>query len=378
MNTVRDIEKWTFEDALPWWSEHGLDRKDGGYVEQFTFDGQPAAIDFKRTRVTCRQIYVFSHAALLGWKRGRELARHGFDFLVGKQWAGDGQGFARTTTRAGQTLDATADLYDDAFALFALSWYHRATGEAAALKWAHRTLDAIEAKLRHPSGEGFWHEVPSSGPRQQNPHMHLIEASLIAYETSKDQRFADLAKQIAELFRTKFFDLKSRTLAEFFNDDWTRASGDAGRIIEPGHQFEWAWILMNCRRLLGIDLSEEIRALVVFGEDHGVDHKSGVTYNQVRDDGQPIDRGSRSWPNTERLKAAVALWELDRRDPTAVFDSSGRLLLDRYLDVKPRGLWIDAFSADGKPLSKSVPASTLYHVFLAFAEVLRVSEARAH
>ncbi len=74
------------------------------------------------------------------------------------------------------------------------------------------------------------------------------------------------------------------------------------------------------------------------------------------------------------MKAAVAMWELDGIDPAPVIDGSGKLLLDRYFGREPAGTWMDAFDANGRPLNKTVPASTLYHVFLAFAEVLRISE----
>ena len=60
------VRHWMFEQALPFWAEHGVDRMYGGYVEQLTLDGSDAAVDFKRVRVVARQIYVFSHAALLG------------------------------------------------------------------------------------------------------------------------------------------------------------------------------------------------------------------------------------------------------------------------------------------------------------------------
>jgi mannose/cellobiose epimerase-like protein (N-acyl-D-glucosamine 2-epimerase family) len=63
-------------------------------------------------------------------------------------------------------------------------------------------------------------------------------------------------------------------------------------------------------------------------------------------------------------------------DPSHVFDETNELLLTRYLAHKPDGTWIDAFDGEGRPVVKSIPASTLYHVFLAFAEVLRVAQAK--
>jgi N-acylglucosamine 2-epimerase/mannose-6-phosphate isomerase len=298
----------------------------------------------------------------------------GVDYLLDRAWQGPDKGFARQLTREGAVLDPVADLYDHAFVLFALAWRFKATGDAKAHDWLHRTLDFVETKLRHPR-EGFWHWTPPSGSRQQNPHMHLTEAMLIAHEATGEARFADLARELVDLFQNRFFDLKSGTLAEYFTADLGRAPGVEGRIVEPGHQMEWAWILNRARLQLGVDAAATIRALIGFAEKHGVDPNSRATYNQIRDDGAPLDRASRTWPNTERLKAAIALYELDGVNPGPVFDTSSRLLLDRYLATKIPGLWIDTFDADGRPTARTVPTSTLYHVFLAFAEVLRTGKA---
>jgi len=367
------IHTWMFNDALPFWAEHGIDRAHGGYIEQLTLAGRDAGIAFKRTRVACRQVYVFSHASVLGWSAGNALAESGIGFLVEQAWQGPDKGFAKTTTREGAVLDETPDLYDLAFALFAFAWRHRAMRDKLSLEWMHKTLDFIEHRMRHPGGLGFQSELPPKGFRLQNPHMHLTEACLAAFEASGDKRFGEQARALVDLFQTRLFDLTSATLAEQFTDDWTRAPGEAGRLVEPGHQMEWAWILNSARKLLGVDTAAEIRAAVRFAERYGVDPQTAATYNAVREDGSLLDRGSRTWPNTERLKAAVALYELDEVDPAPVIDRTVDLLFDRYLAREPAGTWIDAFDAEGRPQSQTIPASTLYHVFLAFAEVLRIS-----
>lgn len=361
-----------FDAALPRWAANGLDREHGGYVEQMTPEGRDAGIAFKRTRVTARQIYVFSHAHMLGFAPGLELARHGIDYLAAKTWGGPDKGFARKLTREGALLDPTPDLYDHAFTLFAFAWHHKATGDAASRDWMHRTLDYIETHLRVIDGEGFWHELPPKGWRQQNPHMHLTEACLAAFEATGEARFSTLAKEIVGVFTRRFFDLESRTLAEYFTDDLARAPGDDGRIIEPGHQLEWAWILNSCRKQLGLQVAPQIRALAAFAETHGVDPVTKITFNAIHDDGTPIDRASRTWPNTERIKAAIALYELDGVDPAPVIESSAGILVDRYLSRTLPGTWIDVVNANGRPVPGNAPASTFYHVFLAFAEVLRI------
>lgn len=363
-----------FDEALPWWAEHGVDRHSGGYVQQVTLDGHDARLAYKRIRVTARQIYVFSHAHVLGWTRGADLARHGVDFLTSKGWNGPEKGFARRLTPEGAPLDPTPDLYDHAFCLFAFAWFYKATGDKAARDWLHRTLDYVETHMRHPTQAGFLNELPQKGWRQQNPHMHLTEAMLAAFEATGERRFAEVSKEVSGLFANRFFDAKTATLGEYFTDDWLRAPGADGRIAEPGHQFEWAWILNNGRRQLGLDVAPLIRAAAGFAEANGIDPASGAVYNAVDKTGAPIDQNSRCWPNTERMKAAIALQDLDGIDPTPVLEASCGLMFERYLACRPKGVWVDVFDKDGKPLSTMVPASTLYHVFLAFSEVLRVCD----
>lgn len=363
------VRAWTFRAALPLWAEAGFDAADGSFFETLTLDGTPTGDRRLRTRTLCRQIYVYAHAQTLGWERGEAVSAAGAQYLL-RCAALEGGGWAKALGEGGVVLDPTLDLYDMAFVLFALGWRYRAAKEPEILAAAHATLDFIEARMSDAEGAGYWHVWPPQGHRQQNPHMHLLEASLATFEASGDQRFLDQADTIVELFKRRFFD--GETLAEFFTRDWGRAEGEAGRLVEPGHQFEWAWILAQYQRLSGKDVTREAEALVGFAEKFGVDQQSQVTFQQIRDDGAPLDRGSRAWPNTERIKGWLGLYELTGADPRAAAAGSTRLLLDRYFADCAPGAWIDHFDAEGRPISKTAPASTFYHVFLAFAELLRL------
>lgn len=364
-----------FEQALPIWLARGFEKESGAFLEALNFDGSNANIAFRRTRVSCRQIYVYSHASLMGWKDGLPAAEAAARWLTAHAWRADGKGFVRRLTPEYSAQDSTIDLYDNAFAVFAFAWLHRATGSAWSLEWALKTLRAIKTHWTHSSGLGFWHDETRALPRQQNPHMHLIEACLVGYNASGNSEFLDTATHIAALFSKHFFD--GKTLAEYFDDNWQRMPNDSGRHIEPGHMLEWAWILGEYGRATNTDQRVIIAGLIDWAEKHGVDHTSGITYNVVRDDGTPIDRGSRTWPNTERLKAAVVAHNVLKRDPAqtrAIAAQCVDVLLNRYLATdgtnKVPGGWVDHFKADGSVNAANMPASTFYHVFLAFAEAL--------
>lgn len=364
-----EIRRWTFDVALPFWGDAGYDLQSRRFVEKLDYSGKPIDTGYHRTRVIGRQTYVFSHAAILGWDRGLSLSAEGARQLD-ELYLGPDKGWPRTTGPNGEILDSTPDLYDLAFVLFGYAWRHKAARDEASRTGMHRAMDFIEAHLR--ADVGYWHELPPEGWRLQNPHMHLLEASLVAFEATGETRFLATARELVTLFREKLFD--GTTLTEYFDSNWNRAQGQEGRLVEPGHMLEWAWILVQYGKVSGEDTIALAEGLVRFAEAHGVDPKTARTLQVVLDDGTPVDAGARTWPNTERIKAHLALFEATGRDPRPAVAASARLLLDQYLSTPIPAVWLERFTADGQPDADDVPASTLYHIFLAFSEVLRLQD----
>ena len=368
MSTVpfADIRAWMFEAALPFWAERGVDRADGGFYEELGPDGRPTDCSFKRVRMVCRQTYAFTHGALLGWKEGAALSDWGYQYLIEHARVGDGA-WARTLTREGAVLDPGADLYDLSFVIFAMAWRYRFAGDAAARNYALETLNFIRTRMRAPNG-GFWRQLPAEGVLAQNPHMHLAEACLAAFEATSADIFLETAREVVELFSKRFFN--GATLGERFNPSWSRIPG----AIEPGHQFEWVWILANYQRLTGGDVAALAARSAEFAERHGVD-SNGAVYDAVSEEGAVLKGSSRVWTNTERIKAAIGLYELDGRDPRPALLSTTQLIFSRYFAGNIPGLWTDQFDAEGQALTSATPASCVYHLFLAFAEMLRLEGA---
>ena len=368
-----DIERWMFDDALSLWIDAGQDKRDLGFVERLTNTGQTDDAGFKRMRVQARQIYVCSHAALLGKQKEAALAaaENGFQFATRNGWL-KGGGWANKLGPAGGVLDATLNLYEQAFMLFALGWHLRVSGDHGALDLAHRTLDAVYTQLGRDSGKGFRSDNTGHTGLDQNPHMHLLEAMLVLYEVSGDARFHDVARNIIALVETCFFQADKGVLTEFFDADGQPMPGTHGRIVEPGHHFEWVWLLAEYRRVIGDDKSDLACRLFDFADARGIAPITGLVFDGVLDDGTLHDGSHRLWCQTEALKAHLVMPLHGRpMNEMRVQQIIGNIL-DRYLATDPRGLWIDHLDADGHATSSSVPASTLYHLFLAFSEVRRV------
>lgn len=380
------FHNWMFNQALPFWAREGRDVPGLGFHETLRLDGVSADSPFKRMRVQARQLYTYAHAAMMGWPGGLAVARVGYDFMVAHGWRSEG-GWAKLLGPGGGIVDDTADLYDNAFVLFALAWYARASGSDEALDQARRTLDWILASMGVAAHGGFENTIPvGAGHRQQNPHMHLLEALLALHATAADPSVLELATGIAGLFRRHFFNPRTGTLGEFFGRDWSPAPGEAGTLVEPGHHYEWVWLLQQYAARSGEDFTAEQDALFRFAEVHGRNPRTGFVVNALSQDGAVRDAASRLWMQTEELKAHLALGERDGHvgaGPLFV-DRIERVvstLLDHYCDpcgggaapLIPPGGWIDVFDAEGRPAVSVMPTSSLYHIYVAFAELERMA-----
>jgi mannose/cellobiose epimerase-like protein (N-acyl-D-glucosamine 2-epimerase family) len=358
-----------FEDALPFWSSVGFDGVGRGFVEHLTPDGAPADAPFKRMRVQARQIYVFSHAATLGFAPGLAVAADSYGFIVRHGLLADG-GFARRLGRNGGVLDPAVDLYDMAFVLFAFGWLSKASADQGPLKLAAEALGAIQSRLGRPDGRGY--RATSDDPSAeglQNPHMHLLEAALQLYEVSGDDLWAEEARRLLALFREELYDPRTRTLAERFNPSWRRVRP---AVIEPGHHFEWLWLLDRAERLLGVDFAAERAALFKFAEKHGVDPDTGLVHDGVSERGVLVKPGFRLWGQAELLKARLSRAERGEAVDLAGIALAAQNLLDNHLAQVARGCWRDQLDEKRAWVDDKIPASSLYHLFLAFSELLRL------
>ena len=358
---------WMFGQALPFWGAAGHDGAGQGACEHLGLDGARADVPFKRMRVQARQIYVFSHAALLGWPEGERLAHDGYGFITRQGQREDGS-WARTLSRSGDVTDSAADLYDLAFVLFALAWYARLTGLAEPLQRVRRTHDFIRSSMRGPV-TGYLNAVPAEpGPRQQNPHMHLLEAALALHETTGEAAYMDLAGELAALFQERLFDAESGTLGEFFAPDWSLAPGDAGTLVEPGHHYEWVWLLDRYQRRTGVSLMPQAERLYSFARQAGTDPRTGLVWDAASRDGSVRSRAARLWPQTEALKAHIVMARRGLASPEAIVPVARNIGM-RFLDGCPGGAWVDQLDAEGKPAATKIPTSSFYHLFMAYAEL---------
>lgn len=364
---ARKAQAWLFDAALPLWATSGFDTTTGIFHEKLDAALKPMPGP-RRVRVQARQTYVFALAGKLGWSGAwRPLVEAGFKVIDGPARA-DAGAVGHLLDARGRLMDARRDLYDQAFALFACA--SAAPIVPAAVKRAGEIADFIDKHWKSAHGGYAEGEVEPTLPRRQNPHMHLFEAALALHTATATPRWRSLAEQMIHLFDTHFFDPDPGVLREFFDGDWKPAPGEKGDLLEPGHHFEWTWLLARWAEASGADTRATGDRLYDFGKAHGIG-AHGAAIDEVWLDGSVKSAAARLWPQTEWLKAALARVERGG-DPAEAVQACDALA--RYLNRPAEGLWADRLTADGAFIDEPAPASSFYHIALALAELIRVAD----
>lgn len=370
---IRALRHWLDESALPLWWEKGAKKPRGGFYERLDQNGNPVVTDNLRARVQPRQAYCYAAAGLAGWHGPwQEAVNHGLSWFD-KIYRLDNGLYGNLADPQGALIDPSFDLYNQAFALFAASQSARALPETAneMLERALSILGILNKDYAHPA-LGFEEASPPREPLCSNPHMHLFEAMLAWEAVDPKGPWMVLADEIAGLAMKHFIDASSGALREFFDHDWNPMPGEQGRIVEPGHQFEWAWLLVRWGHLRqNNEAITKAKRLFEIGEAYGICARRKVAIMSLYDDFTVHSSLARLWPQTEWLKSALRLASISEGEAQDRYLASAVRALDAlapFLATPVAGLWYDKWPADGDMLDEPAPASTFYHIVCAIYE----------
>jgi mannose/cellobiose epimerase-like protein (N-acyl-D-glucosamine 2-epimerase family) len=368
---LKDYIDWVAGPALDIWSRIGRDAATGRFHERLDGSGRPIAIPH-RAMVQARQIYVFAHAAALGWSAdGGALADAAMAQLV-RDFVEEADGVASVAfsidpaTRA--IVSPVRDSYAHAFVLIAVARLYALTGAAWLIGLAERMTGFVDRHLWDPVHGGVVDAVPAlTVGKRQNPQMHLLEAYLALDAVAPGRGFGERADRLVGLFATRLFGPHG-ALVEHFADDWSHHPDPArARRVEPGHHYEWIWLLDRHRRASGTDVAGWQAALRRVADEAGHDTR-GLIHDELDLDRAVVRPSHRLWPHTEAIKAAAVRHREGDPHAAAFAGRMAALLGAHFIDQPFAGGWIDHVSPDLAPLVDYVPASSLYHLFLAAAE----------
>lgn len=366
-----------FIDMAALWLDHGWDAAGAHSIERLqAADLAPVPLGYRRSMAVARQLFFFTQAwRVTGQQNCADRAHALYVDLTDCFWDAKHDGWYFSLGRDGKPADPRKDAYGHAFAIFALAEYGAIFGQPAAIDGARRTLEVMKRRLLLP--QGWFAQGASRDWRdhdmvlEQNPHMHLLEALLALHGATGDATVLREAGEIVMLFMQRLrADDGTRVLEHF--DAAGRAHGENGRIVEPGHSYEWFGLLRDYAAASGAAQYRQIAApLLAWADTHGVDPQHGGIYDQLDTEGRVVSDRKRIWPLTECIKAQAML-AAETAAPAAftALDRRIAFLMQHYLT--PGGGWREFLRRDLTPDSDYLPATTPYHLATA---ALKVAEA---
>jgi mannose-6-phosphate isomerase len=362
-----ELRTWFLDRALPLWSRYGVDHVDAGFFEKLDYSLSPI-VEPRRSRLVSRQIYFFAVGKSLGWHGPADaLVDQGLRFLRDHLVSSGGQVRASCDPH-GSVIDERQHLYDVAFVLVALAKLAMRDPSCAEPEILARCI--MTGLNSHPLG-GYVDEI---APELQcaNPHMHLFEAFLAwSSVQSADQLFwRERAASIAQLALERLINTQTGLLPEYFDRAWCPVQQGVSQRIEPGHQFEWSWLLARWSLLVGDATATAAAAkLCSVAENCGVDSSRDVAIELIDERLLPSDRTARLWQQTERLKAWHLQWLLTAAPEAYCYRNRALISILHFMSGPRPGLWFDEMDSTGQFVSQPVKASSGYHIACAI-EVL--------
>ena len=387
----KSIEQELQGNLLPFWRERSLDHARGGFIAEMNNDGALREEAPKGLILNARLLWTFSALFReLGDERDQELARRAYDYLEHYFRDPDYGGYVWRVDPDGQSLDVTKRVYGQAFCVYALSEYHRATGDANALRSAAETCNFIERYAHDASFGGYvevlgadWSPVEDmrlgekdmNVAKSMNTHLHILEAYTTLHGVWPNPVVAGRLRELIRLFEERML-TPSGHFDLFFDEQW-KVRSDSYRY---GHDIEGAWLLREAAAALGDkELEAQVgkRAVAVASAvlREGLDPEGGLV-TEGRD-GKVIDASREWWPQAE---AMVGFWHACRLTKDAKYaEAVARLwaFIEKRIVDRVHGEWFWRVRADGSVNEREPKVSEWkdpYHAVRMCLEMMRFLE----
>ncbi|MBC7742150.1 MAG: AGE family epimerase/isomerase, partial [Bdellovibrionaceae bacterium] len=225
---------------------------------------------------------------------------------------------------------------------------------------ALKTLQYLYSERALKNG-GFSEIKNSITLYQANPHMHLFEAALAWVKIDFDPCWRKLSDELYQLCIGKLIDPETGFIAEHLDEHWKPLRENGIFVFEPGHHYEWAWLIMQYQQITGVEVGQQPKKLFDLAERFGLNSEKKLAYDEILSNRSVKKMSSRFWPQCERIKAAMVLGHPE------VASTAMNALFANYI-VPNEGLWRDTLLESGQYESQPAKASSLYHIINAISE----------
>jgi mannobiose 2-epimerase len=273
---LEQLKKEVTEDLtrniLPYWSAKMVDNLNGGFYGRIDGNDKVYPEAEKGGILNARILWTYSSAyGVLGDTSYLRLAKRAKDYILA-HFIDSQYGGAYMSLKADDTPSNTRKhVYTNAFFIYALAEYSRATGDKLALAESMKIFELFEKYAADKEYGGYYEvfsqdwqrirerligESSEKDEKTMNTSLHVMEAFANLYRVSGDKVVGDRLRKMIEIFLDKIIDKKTSHLICFLDRQWNSTS----TIDSYGHDIESSWLLLEAATLLNDkNLTERVK-----------------------------------------------------------------------------------------------------------------------
>ncbi|WP_258101406.1 AGE family epimerase/isomerase [Marinoscillum pacificum] len=310
------------DNILSFWSRKMVDPM-GGFYGRIDGQGKLHEQADKAVILNTRILWTYSAAyQITGNPKHKLMADRAYEYIAkyfidfkngGVFWSLDNQG---------QVVSDKKQTYAQAFAIYALSEYHKINEYKRAKDFCLRIFELMEEHTYDVLNNGYlealnaqWGKLADvrlsdkdmNADKTMNTHLHVLEAYTNLYRIWPDQKLKGRLKNLIEVMLDRFVNDQGH-FNLFFTDKWELLSHE----ISFGHDIEGAWLLCEATEVLGDEeLIERVNQIAIKMTDaalKGLDTDGGLM-NEAGPEGI-TDDDKHWWPQAEALVGLINAWQI--------------------------------------------------------------------
>ncbi|MCX6168250.1 MAG: AGE family epimerase/isomerase [Ignavibacteriales bacterium] len=379
------------------WYPLSIDTIYGGFYSDINYKWQLQGRQDKMIVTQARHVWTVSTVTLFNKDSIKlfQVASHGLKFLRNVMWDKEHGGFYNLVNQRGEPYKENGQIikqvYGNAFAVYGLAAYFKATKDTAALKLAIEVFNWIDKHSFDPNYGGYFQFLSEEGmpfyegyrgtpPKDQNSSIHLLECFTELYGVWPNKLLGDRLSSLLHLIRDRMV-TKKGYLQLFFKRDLTpvsyRDSSSSDRQknyefdhVSFGHDIETAYLLLEASNTLGIQNDTTTLRIAKKMVDHsfinGWDKKFGGLYDggyyfAGQKEISIIKETKEWWAQAEALNSFLMMSELFPNDPLNYFEKFCLQwdYIKKYLIDNEYGGWYWG-GIDKVPDNKFYPKGTIW------------------
>lgn len=386
---LNHVEHYLETVLLPFWLDRSPDPQYGGFLTYFDRHGRSTGETDKTFLMQIRMLYTLSSAHRFGFGGGRcaELAALGAEFICRHYWDAQHDGWIWIADRSGKPVKWDKIGYGQCFGIYAFSEYALATGDELGMRMALASYDAVCRHMADTRNGGYfelfrrdWGLLPGGsygGDRKSlDVHMHMMEALTSLYELTGEVSHRRRLLEVIDLILTymlhpelglgyihfshDFQPLRRINFATEWGRDARIANDQPAPLDQtsPGHNLEFAWLLLHAADVLEISRSEY--AQVVRNQcdhciEYGIDPEYGGVYADV-----PMARAAdktekQFWQQAEVLVGMLDAYALLQDEKYwLAFKNVYHFVFEKFVVLSAGGEWYERLDRTGNPIDDAL------------------------